>query len=302
MAKSPATPGGPLPEIFLSTRETSRAVSAAVAAGRARKLAPRIYTSNVTDAPAAIIRRNLWRVVSLLAPGTVISYRTALEMAPAGDGTVFLTAGYDRRLELPGLRLRLVPGPGALEGDTRLFDLHVASRARALLEVLKPSRARGTVARGLPVARIEALLEAELAAGGEPRLNALRDQARALAEPLDAQAAFTQLDGLIGTLLGTRRAALSAPVALARAAGEPYDPERLARFQTLLAALRAHPAVSRPDAQLDDPAFSHLAFVDAYFSNYIEGTEFELDEAHAIVFEGRIPATRPADAHDVLGT
>lgn len=302
MAKNLAPPGAQLPEIFLSTSETSRAVAAAVKAGRARKLAPRLYTSNMTDAPAAIVRRNLWRVVSLLAPGTVISYRTAIEMAPGDDGTVFLTAGYDRRLDLPGLRLRLVVGPGALPGDTLLFELHVASRARALLEVLKPSRARGTVARGLPVARVEAFLEAELAAGGEARLNALRDQARALAEPLDATAAFTQLDGLIGTLLGTRRATLTAPVALARAAGEPYDPERLARFQTLLAALRAHAVVPRPDPQRDDPAFANLAFFDAYFSNYIEGTEFELAEARAIVFEGRIPAARPADAHDVLGT
>ncbi len=102
MAKRRAPRWAPHPEIFRSTRATSRAVSAAVAAGRARKLAPRLYTSNMTDAPAAIIRRNLWRVVSLLAPGTVISYRTAIDMAPADDGTVFLTAGYDRRLDSPG--------------------------------------------------------------------------------------------------------------------------------------------------------------------------------------------------------
>lgn len=148
MGKNTAPHGAPLPEVFVSTRETSRAVAVAVASGGARKIAPRLYTSNMTDPPAAIIRRNLWRVVSLLAPGSVISYRTALEMMPAEDGTVFLTAGYDRRLEVHGLRLRLVPGPGAIEGDTRLFDLHLASRARALLEVLKLSRARGTVARG----------------------------------------------------------------------------------------------------------------------------------------------------------
>src|SRR3546814_3141836 len=44
------------------------------------------------------------------------------------------------------------------------------------------------------------------------------------------------------------------------------------------------------------------AFMEAYFSNFIEGTEFAIGEAVEIVFEGRIPENRPADGHDVLGT
>lgn len=42
--------------------------------------------------------------------------------------------------------------------------------------------------------------------------------------------------------------------------------------------------------------------MEAYFSNFIEGTEFAIGEAVEIVFEGRIPESRPADGHDVLGT
>ena len=45
-----------------------------------------------------------------------------------------------------------------------------------------------------------------------------------------------------------------------------------------------------------------LPFWEAYFSNFIEGTEFTPDEAERIVFEGEVPAARPQDAHDVLGT
>src|SRR5262249_6116571 len=44
------------------------------------------------------------------------------------------------------------------------------------------------------------------------------------------------------------------------------------------------------------------AFFEAYFSNFIEGTEFAVEEARAIVFDGVIPRNRPADAHDVIGT
>jgi fido (protein-threonine AMPylation protein) len=41
---------------------------------------------------------------------------------------------------------------------------------------------------------------------------------------------------------------------------------------------------------------------DAYFSNWIEGTKFELDEAREIVTQGALPESRPADGHDILGT
>src|SRR3546814_3469105 len=52
----------------------------------------------------------------------------------------------------------------------------------------------------------------------------------------------------------------------------------------------------------DLDARSTLAFFEAYFSNFIEGTEFEVEEAAAIVFRQAIPRERPADAHDILGT
>lgn len=49
-------------------------------------------------------------------------------------------------------------------------------------------------------------------------------------------------------------------------------------------------------------AAATLTFFEAYFSNFIEDTEFAVEEAADIVFRGVIPAERPADAHDVLGT
>src|SRR5260370_7144152 len=73
-------------------------------------------------------------------------------------------------------------------------------------------------------------------------------------------------------------------------------------FDSLVAELRSWPAVDRPRVGVKEGAFDIEAFFDAYFSNYIEGTEFEVDEAVGIVFEHRIPAQRPKDAHDILCT
>jgi Fic family protein len=71
---------------------------------------------------------------------------------------------------------------------------------------------------------------------------------------------------------------------------------------TLFAALRRAVLPLRPAPVLTPEGIRHLAFFEAYFSNYIEGTEFRVEEAADIVFRGKIVAQRPADAHDVLGT
>jgi len=50
-----------------------------------------------------------------------------------------------------------------------------------------------------------------------------------------------------------------------------------------------------------DRAF-HFAFFESYFSNYIEGTTFTVEEASAIIFDGKMIPMRNEDSHDVLGT
>ncbi len=292
----------PLPDVFVSTVATSRSVARAVVDGPARKIAPRLFTSDLTSDPARIVSRNLYHVISLLVPGTVISHRTAIENRPAEDGSVFVSAAYERRLDLPGAMIRLVKGPGPLPGDRSLLDIHLASRARALLECLKPSRSGAGVARGLSRARIEEEVERDLRLGGPDALNRLRDEARCVAPALDAVREFDLLHDVIGGLLRTRAAPLTAPVARARAAGMPYDPDRFGLFQSLLGSLRRLPPRPMAAAPQSNEAFLHCAFFDAYFSNYIEGTKFKVEEAEGIVFHGVLPAARPKDAHDVLGT
>ena len=59
---------------------------------------------------------------------------------------------------------------------------------------------------------------------------------------------------------------------------------------------------ARPTIEPPGQRYRYLPFFEAYFSNFIEGTEFAVEEAREIVFEHRIPAARPADAHDIMGT
>jgi hypothetical protein len=290
------------PEIVLSDASTSARVGKAVRENELRKIAPRLYTPNLVDAPEAIIRRNLWPVLALLFPGTMVGYRTALSMTPTAGRTVFLVGRYDRRVRLPGVVVRMIRGAGPVEGDgVYAGTLHLASEARAFLECLSVKRV-GAESPGLPRVEVEALLDRRLRTRGETWGNDLRDLARRIAPVVGLEAEARELHGMIGGLLGTMASPFSAPGAVARAAGEPYDTDRLARFSRLIETLNRVEVPVWADPSMGGRAFQNLAFFDAYFSNYIEGTEFTVEEAAEIVFQQKIHAARPKDAHDVLGT
>jgi len=168
---------------------------------------------------------------------------------------------------------------------------------------MRPSRARGgRVPRTLSRGELEQRLDALLRTQGEGALNKLRDDARAIAPGLGLDAEYEALTDLIGAFLGTREAKAESVIGKARVAGPPFDPDRIMLFETLFGALRDAIPTPRPASAQDDEAAANLAFFEAYFSNFIEGTEFSVGEAREIVFEGVMPPERPEDAHDVLGT
>lgn len=289
------------PEVFFTTTATSRALRAHLRKGEVRRLGARLYTRNLTDDPAEIARRNWWRVAAGYFPGAVISERTALEFKPAStDGSVTLVSGTRREVKLPGLRLRSRAGPGPSNGDEQWMGeaIFMSSRPRAFLENLRLSRARGGAARTLSRGELEDRLLTYVA-GRREALNVLRDQARELAPALGAEAEFARLDDLIGSLHGTRDGRLERARARAHRAGLPYDEHRLARFDELQHHLLVGPPP--PIGANRDHDRTTLAFFEAYLSNFIEGTEFTVEEAERIVFEGVVPEQRPRDAHDILG-
>jgi hypothetical protein len=203
-------------------------------------------------------------------------------------------------VRLPGLVLNCRHGAGPARDDAPFLGgpLYLSSWARRFLDNMRPSRARSGTRRTLSRSELEAQLEMLLANQGEDELNKLRDAARDVAKEVDREQEFEELTTLIGALLSTRDSPLTSPLAKATRASEGWDDARLELFDALFAALHVNVPSNWP-ASGDGPTFS---FYEVYFSNFIEGTEFTVEEAEAIVFEGAMPADRPADAYDVLGT
>jgi hypothetical protein len=293
-----------LPEIFVSSKALTSIVSKAVQAGRLRKIASRLYTKNLSEAPEKIVKRNWHALLQDYFPDALISDRTALENRPAADGSVFIISAGTRAVALPGIIFRPRRGAPPLDSDRPFLGAsRLCSTPRAWLENMRMSRERGgAVARTLSKAELEERLDSLLRQGGEKALNALRDEARDIGRQLGMETEFRLLDELVGALLGTRDAKLETAVGQSRKRGLPYDPDRLELFLALFEALRTRAPITRPASRLADSAKTHLAFFEAYFSNYIEGTEFRVEEAIEIIFHGVIPKDRPEDAHDVLAT
>jgi len=293
-----------MPEAFVSDTAISREVSRAVKAGRLRKIASRLYTRNLDDPPEAIIGRNLWNIVAGYFPGALIADRTALENAPAGDGSVCLISETGRDIRLPGHILRPRRGSARLPSDLPFIaGLFMCSTARAYLENMRASRARGgLIGRTLTRRAIEERLDNLIRLSGKVDVKRLRDDIRTVGKALGMEEKAVDLDDLIGSLLGTHAAELSAPAAVAHRKGRPFDPDRMALFHDLHTALRNHPPLARLSRDRGARDNATLAFYDAYFSNFIEGTEFAVEEAADIVFRGVVPNERPKDARDVIGT
>lgn len=279
-----------------------QAISRGVRAGKFVKLHSGIYTDETGRDPSAIIRDHLWEVASFLFPGGVISHRTAVDPRPTKEGFFFVTYKRNRKIELPGVTLVEIKGPGPMEGDLPVASLNLfqSQYERRLLENLQISK--GKVLKALGREAVEQELYHRLMRSNEKELNRIRDRARLISKRTGMDKEFVLLDGIIGALLTTHPVKkLSTAAAKALARGEPYDPARIEMFESLAIDLSKE-TYREHKMPRDKETWLNLSFFEAYFSNYIEGTVFTVEEAKKVTDSGNPIAARQADSHDVLGT
>ena len=278
-----------------------RAAQRLVKAGQLARIVPGVVSSTPPQFWPALIARERLRVLAALGPGAVLGYRSAFNGGLPEEGVIHLIGNYRRNLSLPGLTVMLWKGPAAALGDTPMLGraIYYPSLPRLLLENLTPSR--GALRKAAGRAPVEQRLLEICDARGEEALSALREHARSLAPTLGLAKEFTVLDELVGSILGTRASSLTTATGQARTASAPYDAKRLALFEQFSTQLRSTPLLQPSAVALSARARSNFAFLESYFSNFIEGTEFEVQEARSFVLEGKPVDQRPKDSHDILG-
>jgi len=287
-----------------SNRSASRRITSLLKEKMIRKIAPRIYTSNLSEEPSTIIKRNWYRILASQYPDALLSHRSALEFKPTPGGHIFLTYTYTENIRLPGMTIHFLKGPGRIEGDNLFFEnLYASQEARAYLENLQETRKKGETSKCLALPELEEKFEAIIRVRGEQGLNTLRDKAREIAPVMGMLKEFKKLNRLISDLLATGKVKnLTSPAAKARALGEPFDPDRIKLFEILYNDLAGKIFPSFEDRNTSNNAYNTFAFFESYFSNYIEGTEFTVSEAKDIITSQTPMPARDEDSHDILGT
>jgi hypothetical protein len=303
---APAIPH-PAGRLVVATPQTKAGLSRQAKAGTAVRVAPNVYIVGATLAPEQSVSHHRAAIINVFWPGAVLSDRTALTGGMPFEGWMFIAHPDPARhsdLELPGVTVSPRVGPGPLPGDMPMPDgLHISGPARRLVENVgiagrpprgRPSRQAGTEA-------VEDEMEKLARHGGAGASQNVLSQLDAIAGQLPAgpvEVVRSRLAALLGSFSGAKP---TSERLAARLSGEPYDEHRLAMFRALAELLgdtapEPRPALGPPERWTWEP------FFEAYFSNFIEGTEFGVYEAREIAIDGVIPPERPADAHDVAAT
>ena len=291
--------------IFASSNKSiSHQISKAEKEGRIKKIAPRIYTTNLQDSEEHIIRRHFFDILKWRFPQAVISHRSALELRPTESGNFFLTNHYTKKItDYKGVIINITKGRPALASDVHLDGIYISSEWRWMLENMQISKKEGSASKNFPITYIEERLEKIIIREGDKGINKFRDKTKEVAAQLGMDHEYNRLNALISALLKSQPSRiLSSDSAKARAAGVPYDAKRVELFEILYDKLSGYFFPERPDTHKSKESFRLFSFFEAYFSNYIEGTKFVVEEAKMIVDTGIAIPKRIKDSHDILGT
>jgi len=305
VASPPST--HPAGELVTSTATNRAHLSRLTKAGRAFRAAKGLYIVGATLPRPDALKHHRFALIAHVWPGAVLVDRTALQGGNSVDGWMFVAhpdPGRTADLVFDGLSISMRVGPGPLPGDTPMPEgLHLSGQARKLVEnVARPGQpARGRPARQAGTTAVEDAIDEMARVGGAGQI------AKVLAE-LDVISGHLPpgpvevVRSALAAVLGTNEPKTPTSTRLAaRLAGEPFDEHRIGMLRDLVGVLNTTAPEPRP-ASGPPTRWEWEPFFEAYFSNYIEGTDFPVDIARSIAIDGVVPPSRPADAHDVAAT
>jgi len=289
---------------FSTDTKSSNALRNRYRNGELYRIHAGIYIDSADKAEINKTLNNNWQKIARhIYKDSIAVFRTAVELRPV-DGRIYLMDGnvnQDRKLTVGPLKF--IVAPGNVKDGVQHFhiDIESSNRTRQLLENLSRARISDGIKKTLGNDWVEDELVNEARRNGEQSLNTIRDEARELAPVLGLDKEFDTLNKMISAVLSTHSAKgiLKTGVGIAYAAGKPIDVERLARLEKLASYLYRVNLTTEPYGY-NKIAWKNLTFFESYFSNYIEGTEFTLDEAEKIIESENGVYERHEDSHDIL--
>ncbi len=269
-----------------------------------RRIYKGIYTDNLQTPIEKIVESHWMDIVAHIVTNGILSFRTSIDLKPTPfkkHSIVFVTSTYKKTITLPGLIIKVLKGNN--NNDTQNVLPHIAksNTPRMLLENLSTTKKPYINIKTIGIEGVEKYLAKEMIQRSEKILNDYRDAAKEVADKLGYKKEYEKLNKIISGLLATHpdKNALHTKYAKAVAKKEPYDSARIKLFEDLALYIKKCRFITR-NYDYSKITFKNMAFFESYFSNFIEGTEFTIDEAEDIAFQGIEINNRHADSHDIL--
>ncbi|GGH37374.1 Fic family protein [Microbacterium album] len=291
----PHAAGVYLAEDFTSTRARQRQVQSGVIMPLARG----VWTDAVGAEPADVVAAKWQEIVGRLLPTAVISDRSGFALRPV-DGELFVSHPRSTPLRLPGLTVYPDGSKDHRRPDDQPLDLQgrlfASSPVRALIDNAEQRGRPGYVRRRLTREELHDQVVRIVTTYTPAQVDSIMASVDRDVNKVAAASIRVFVEAARGEC---RTVATTSRAMRAAQRRETYDAARVGLFRRFAADLTRQKLVQRFVESVSRAA--NVPFYEAYFSNHIEGSTLDVNEAERVVFGGE-DVGKPGDAHDMRGT
>lgn len=269
--------------------------------GLLTKLIPNVYTDAISVEDIDLVVKMHWQeIAEYRYPNAVVSFNSALNNG-IYNNLVILTHPtlFNKKLKIGSITFVTVKGPSCLPMDLKLGNKNLwwSSRVRMFLENIGYMDSIKSGSKKIESKLIDLY---HMSSTNNHNLNNLLTQIETIDKANDffKDKSFI-LKEMINDILNKNDKKLT--VDHQNLIQYPVDKERMYRFNILADHLRSLNLPVIPAIILTKTEKLNFTALESYFSNFVEGTHFNINEAIEMVLSNKIQQQRPNDSHDILG-
>jgi len=254
------------------------------------RLFKNIFCDEIDTSPVDLSKKYIFDIINTAFPEAVISFSSSFE---TDVRKIQLVGKRNAKININGTLLNFYKGPGKDIEDMPYMGATMAGFHRQFLENAKTGKFSSE--RNIPETELESRIAKEIIGDPTPFMTKLRE----VADRLGYDKEFNRIQNIVAQITSGKIKKLKSEFARAAAKSIPYDDKICERMSGLKDAL----LLVNPDVLKERPVENPttcMPFWESYFSNYIEGTKFELSEAMDIVTDNNPAHKRIRESHDIL--
>lgn len=279
--------------IIFNNSEHATRNSRLLAQGKIKPIAEGVYITAGVKNEAEAIRDNLINILSYLKVEGIISYSSGLSAHTSEmHSPLWIVGSRERQIKIGDFEVNVLKGNDKEKNSYGVdiiegTKIAMPSFYRALLQNFSTRKVDvKKIDKDAAIKKLFSLLSTK---GGEYNWESFEEKLKIFAQKLNYMDEFNEIKSALEDYRQKKN--LSS-----------LDSVRVHMFDSLLERLQMQDSPGLKIFEKTTNSIENIAFIESYFSNYIEGTEFEVREAYAIVYNKEHKYQRHKDGHDVTRT